>query len=274
MRAQLDQPGVELDLIAAALQYGTFEIVVKNHSRLSGPVFERMHVAAQEVLHGLIEEEFKIQRSGIRQRHHEAGQGSLGAAHHHVPKVGPIDLRLFAGKRLELQKRFAELRTQAGNGTPQLYHAAAVATVANHLVDACGAQARMVIESVANELDVRIDDGYSQRLGVFEAFSFNGVTNGVRVDAQFSGNGADFPVLDVKVAANLCAGFRTDHEMAHLRCGMRGNGSMKRPVRPQIRQRSHNAGCLSCQDCDAGGGSTAAALPQSNDAGETIEREP
>ena len=111
-------------------------------------------------------------------------------------------------------------------------------------------------------------------LELLEAFALDRVANGVGVDAQFTGNGADFPVLDVKVAANLRAGFRTDHEMAHLRCGMRGNGSMKRPVRPQIRQRSHNAGWLSCQGCDAGGCSTASAIPQSNDAGETIEREP
>ena len=60
MRAQLEQPGMKLDQIAAALQHCTFEIVVKNHSRLPGPVLERVHVAAQEVLHGLIEEEFQI----------------------------------------------------------------------------------------------------------------------------------------------------------------------------------------------------------------------
>ena len=39
------------------------------------------------------------------------------------------------------------------------------------------------------------------------------MANGVRVDAQFTGNGADFPVFGVKVAANLRAGFRTNHEI-------------------------------------------------------------
>jgi hypothetical protein len=71
----------------------------------------------------------------------------------------------------------------------------------------------------------------------------------------------------------LRAGFGTDHEMAYLRCGTRGNGS-KRPVRPQTRQRSHNVGRFSCHGCDAGGCSTASAFPQSNDAGEMAEREP
>jgi len=127
-----------------------------------------------------------------------------------MSKVSPIDLRLLTGKQLELQEWFAELRTQAGNGAPQLHDATAVAAVANHLVDARGAQAWMVIESVANELDVGIDDGYSQRLGVSEAFRLNGIANGIRVDAELTGNGADFPMLDVKVAANLRAGFGTD----------------------------------------------------------------
>jgi len=93
---------VKLDLIAAALQHRTFEIVVKNHARLPVPILKSMHVAAQEILRGLIEEEFQIQSPGIRQRHHEAGQSSLGAAHHHMPKVSPVDLRLLARKRVKL----------------------------------------------------------------------------------------------------------------------------------------------------------------------------
>src|SRR5215472_7549284 len=60
MRAQLHQPWMEVDLIAAALQHGTAEIVIENHPRLSAPILKRMHVAAQKVLHGLIEEEFQI----------------------------------------------------------------------------------------------------------------------------------------------------------------------------------------------------------------------
>src|SRR5450631_4229429 len=40
MGAQLDQPGIESDEIAEALQHGALEIVVKNHARLAGPGFE------------------------------------------------------------------------------------------------------------------------------------------------------------------------------------------------------------------------------------------
>jgi len=49
---------------------------------------------------------------------------------------------------------------------------------------------------------------------------------------------------------------------------------MKRPVRPQIRQRSAKADRISRQDGDTGGGSTASAIPHPNDAGKRIEREP
>jgi hypothetical protein len=142
VRTQLDQPGMKLDLIAAALQHRTLEIVVKDHARLPGPVLKSMHVDAQEVFHGLIEEELQIQSSRIRQRHHEAGQSSLGPSHHHRPKVSPVDLPLLTGKRLELQKRFAAVWPQTGDGAPQLHHAASIAAVANYLVKARSAQTR------------------------------------------------------------------------------------------------------------------------------------
>ena len=111
----------------------------------------------------------------------------------------------------------------------------------------------MLIESLANKPDVRIDDGRTQRRCAVEALALDGVANGIGMNVQFTGNGADLPVFDVKVAANLRAGFRTDHETTHFRCGVRGNGSMNRPTRPQIRQRSHKAGCASVQQCGAGG---------------------
>lgn len=75
-----------------------------------------MNVTAQEVLHCLIEKELQIQGSRVRQRHHEAGQGPLGTAHHHMAEVGPIDLPLLPGKGLQLEERFVLLRTQAGDG--------------------------------------------------------------------------------------------------------------------------------------------------------------
>src|SRR5215472_1698184 len=70
----------------------------------------------------------------------------------------------------------------------------------------------------------------------------NGAPYGVRVNIQGLCNRADFPVLGIEVAANLYAGLRADHR-SHLRRGVRGNGSTKRPGRPQIEQRSHRLSC-------------------------------
>ncbi len=87
---------------AAALQHSRFEIVVEDGARLSIPSLEGMHMAAQEVLGALIEEELEIESARIRQRHHEAGEGALRAADADMAEVSPIDLRLFGGKHGEL----------------------------------------------------------------------------------------------------------------------------------------------------------------------------
>src|SRR5580658_10916990 len=71
----------------------------KDYPRLAAPGFKRMHVSAQEVLHRLIEEELQIQSPGIGKRHHEAGQGSFGAAHHHIAEVRPVDLSLLSDRK-------------------------------------------------------------------------------------------------------------------------------------------------------------------------------
>ena len=172
-----------------------------------------MHVAAQEVLRRLIEEELQIQSARIRQRDDEAGQSAAGAAHHDVAEVRPVDLALLAGKGLQAQKRLADGGAQAGHRAPQLDDAAGITAIADHLVNAGGAQPRMLVQGLADELGVRIDEGRPQRLRVAETLRFDGVAHGVGMHAQFAGDGADLPVFGVKVAANLCAGFGTDHQV-------------------------------------------------------------
>src|ERR1017187_9009242 len=133
-----------------------------------------------------------------------------------MAEVRPVDLGLLACKHLQLQEGFALLRTQAGHGAAQLHDAAAVAAVPNHLEDARGAQPRMLIERLANKPNIRIDDGRTKRRCAVETLALDGIANGIGMNVEFTGNGADLPVLDVKVAANLRASFRTDHEMASL----------------------------------------------------------
>jgi hypothetical protein len=158
MGAEFDQARVELNVPAPPLQHGRFQIVVEQDARLSVPCLEGMHMAAQEVFRGLVEEELQIQSARPGQRHEEAGQGAAGAADHDVPEVCPVDLGLLAGKRVQTQERLADLRPQTHHRTTQLDDAAAVTAIANHVIDACGAQSRMLLECFADEAEIRIDD--------------------------------------------------------------------------------------------------------------------
>ncbi len=239
-----------------------------------------MHMTAQEVLRRLIEEELQIQGARIRQGHDEAGQSAAGPAHHHVAEMRPIHLRLLAGKGFQTQERLADLWAQAGHGAPQLDDAAGVTTVANHLVNAGRTQPWMLVQGLPDERQIRVGHRGPQGLRV-ETLRLDGVAHGVRMHAQFTGDGADLPMLGIKIAANLRADFRTDHGLAHLRRGMRGNGSMNRPLRPQTRQHiqtpgrvSGQRGSKSPQDRSGTSIGIASTGPHSDNAGPAIEREP
>src|SRR5271170_6796669 len=57
MTAQLNQPRMKHDVISTPFQHGTLEVVVENHTRLAGPGLKGVHMATQEVLRCLVEEE-------------------------------------------------------------------------------------------------------------------------------------------------------------------------------------------------------------------------
>src|SRR5437899_161051 len=132
----------------------------------------------------------------------------------------------------------------------------------------------MLIESLANEPHVGIDDRRAKWLYGIEAFALDSTANSIGMNVEFTGNGADLPMFNVEVAANLRAGLRTDHEEIHFLRGVRGNGSTRRPTRPQNRQRSGKTGGAAGQDCGVGGFSPGSIGPHSNDAGDVIEWEP
>src|SRR5580704_1124476 len=139
----------------------------------------------------------------------------------------------------------------------------------------------MLLQDLANELQVWIDQGGPYRVGADETLCLDGMTHGVGMHAHFPGDGADFPMLGVKTTANLGTNFRTNHELLHLRRGMRGNGSMKQPMRPQIRQHNHTPGRVSGQrgrtaapDPSETPVGVASAGPHWNDAEQAIKREP
>jgi len=181
---------------------------------------------------------------------------------------------MLAWKHLQLQEGFGLLWAQVGHGAAQLHDAAAVTAIADHLEDACSTQAGMLIEGLANEPNVRIDHRCAKWLCVVETLAFDGIANRIGMNAEFTGNGADFPVFDIEVAANPRASFRTDHQRTHFLGGVRGNGSTKRPTRRQNWQRRGKSGGVSGLGCGVGDFSPGSTGPHSNDAGDVIEWEP
>lgn len=211
MAAQLDQTGMEVDLVAATFEHDTFEVVVQDDSWLSAPNREAVDVPAQEVLHGLIEEELQIERPRVGQRHHETGESAFGAAHQHVAEVRPVDLGLLAGQGVQLQKRLAFLRTQARHGAAQLHDAAAVAAVPQHGMDARGAQTGMLFEGLADERQIGLGEGCAHGRRAAETLAFDGMADGIGMNLEFGGDGADSPMLGKEVTSDQGAGFRADH---------------------------------------------------------------
>ena len=108
---------------------------------------------------------------------------------------------MFGGKDLQAKEGLMRLRSQTSDHAPQLLDAAGVAAILDHLVDARGAQSRVLLQHFAHKRQVGIDNGGPQRLGVLEAFHFNGAPHGVGVDIQSSCNRADFPVISRTPAA-------------------------------------------------------------------------
>jgi hypothetical protein len=92
---------------------------------------------------------------------------------------------------------------------------------------------------LAHELQIGIGDGRTKRTGTIEVVGPNSVTDSIGMNAQLSGDGADFPMLGVEVVTDLNTSFWTHHFGRHPDRGMRGKGSTKWLLRPQSMQRKN-----------------------------------
>src|SRR5882672_8692494 len=229
---QFQQAGIEEDLIVAAFEYGAAQVVIQDDARHAGERFKGMHVTAQEVFHHLIEEELKVKSPRPGQSDDEARQRTSGTADHDVTEVRPIGLRLVGGEGLQTEECFCSSRAQTGDGAAQLPDTAGVAAIPDHLVKPRGAKTGILVQSLAQELQIRIENGRAQLFGAMKALDLNGLPHGVSMQPELQSDGADLPVFGIKVTAYLYAGFGTDHS-CRFRFGIRGKGLTKRPARPQ-----------------------------------------
>jgi hypothetical protein len=97
MAGELEEPGVEADVIADALEDDALQVVVEQRARRSLERGEGLDVAAQETLQRLIEGKARVAGARPGEHEHETGQDARGGADADLTEVAPIDLALFAG---------------------------------------------------------------------------------------------------------------------------------------------------------------------------------
>ena len=198
--------------VAAALQNYTFKVIVKEISGAATPLREGLHVTTQEVLQRLVKEKLQGQRARIRQRQQQTGEPPGGASDLHCPKGSPVNLPLFADKGAQPQESFPRPGTQGGHQAAQRHYAACVTAGADHLVNAGGAKSRVLLESLADELDIGIGQPGPHDL-VPIALGLQSPLHRLVVQAQLIGYGSDLPVLGKKESADVGLQFGVDHAL-------------------------------------------------------------
>ncbi len=170
-------------------------------------------MAAQETLERLVEREEGKERTRVREHHHEAGQRTDAAPDPDRAKRAPVHLRLFGRQGREPAiHRDRRGRTDQPDHAPELHHRARVAPRLHHLEEPRGTQSRILREGVADDGQVRIQ---LRRAARAPAHALRVVrdrrADGVMVDAEGGGDGADLPMLAVIEATDLGVLLGRDH---------------------------------------------------------------
>jgi hypothetical protein len=208
---EFQEAGMKMNGIAAAFQDHTAEIVGLQAPGRSAPVVKGMHVAEEEILQALVEKELQPQGAAIGEGEDEAGQTATGAADYDFAEMGPVGLSLLAEERAQAEKGFPARGSEFSHHAAELGDTARVATRANHLEEASGAQARILLQSLAQEVDVRIGQLSAEAGLAAEAIRVERPAHGVGMEKEFGRNGADLPMLGVKQMADASDLFIGDH---------------------------------------------------------------
>jgi hypothetical protein len=212
MSGELEQGGMEADGVAAALQHGTSQVVVQNDSRHRVPGREGTHMAAQEVLHAGIEKEAQEDLAREAQDSNEGHQWTTCPTNHHMSKVCPIDLSLFARQGTQTQISFRRRPwSVTSNDMAELALTAAIAALLHHRVQAARPQRRELGQSLVDEWQIRVDfRGAAQPLDARQAGLGQHPGDSVTVHAQLLGNRSDPPAFSMVIAQDLSLAFRGD----------------------------------------------------------------
>ena len=167
----------------------------------------------REALQRLVEGEQRGQRPRVAEDHDESGDRAGAGADADLAERAPVDLRGFAR-----QGDHPAVDDAAGLG-PQALHEFAygedrtgIAALAHHLVDPRGAQIRVLLQGVADERQIRVDDAGPPHAGrdAWQLALDRGADR-LTVEAELGRDGPELPVLGVVQAPDLGALRGRDH---------------------------------------------------------------
>ncbi len=98
--------------------------------------------------------------------------------------MGPVGLSLLAGEGVQTQKSLALGRAQVGHDAAELGDAAGVAARADHLQAAGSAQARILLQGLAQEVEIRVGEAVAPPGMATEAIGFERGAHGIGMQVQ------------------------------------------------------------------------------------------
>jgi hypothetical protein len=194
---KLEDARMEANEVALPLEDDAFQIIVQHGARHPTDPLECFDVAAHETFESLIERETRERRARPCEHHHEAREGSLAPTDADLAERAPVDLGLLGRQHSESKKRLVtrdgpDLSDVAPNGV----HAARVAAIPKHLEQARRSQARILLEGLLDECPVRLERRRATREATIgEALGLERKLDGVPMNTELAGDGADLPVL-------------------------------------------------------------------------------
>jgi len=164
---------------------------------LPGRAAERGDERAAQRVDGQIDDELAPHRARVGEHHDEHPEPALPAGDRDLADVRPVHLRLLAGQRLGDEVRLAlGPRPHERDVLAQRAHGAAIAALANHVVEPCREELGVAVEGVIDERPVRIDDPWPHLRGRARLTETEHATNDVGMDLELGRDGADGPVRD------------------------------------------------------------------------------
>ncbi len=210
---EVEQAGVKLHGRAAAVEHGAAQVVVDEVAGDAAEGFEGVDVAPQKALEGLVEGEQGGEGARVAEDHDESGDGAGAVSDADLAERAPVDLRGLAGQRDDPTVDGAGgLRPQALDEASDLDDRAGIAALADHLVDARGAQAGVAGQRVADERQIRVESaGPAHPAADTARLVLDRSPDRLTVEAELGRDGPDLPVLAVVQTPDLGALRGRDH---------------------------------------------------------------